>query len=127
MRQITINGKPIVPQRPQHVISRSAILILSGILIGRSISRGDLTGITFSGLCAGIVGLLAFYVLDLAANRHCHRVASRTLADVDSLLSHRLKRHVEMQLPGASPPKPVRRHLPSYAEASYLTVTHSRR
>jgi hypothetical protein len=100
---------------------------LSGILIGRSISQGDLAGITFSGLCAGIVGLLAFYVLDLADNRHCHRMASKTLAHVDSLLSQRLKRHVEVQLPVGSPPKPVRRRLASFAEASYLTVMHSRR
>jgi hypothetical protein len=127
MRPITINGKPVAPQRPQHVISRSAILILSGLLIGRSINQGDLTGIAFSGMCAGIVGLLAFYVLDLAASRHCHRVARRTLADVDSVLSQRLKRHVELQSPNSGPPRPARRRLPSYAEASYLTVAHSQR
>jgi len=125
MRQITINGKPISPQRPQQVISRSAILILSGILIGRSLSQGDLTGIGFSQLCAGIVGLLAFYALDLAANRRSHRVATRTLADVDSILARRLKKHVELQKPGDSPPKPSRRRLSLYTEASYLPVAQS--
>ena len=40
----SINGKPVAPQRSPQVISRSAILILSGVLIGNSV----LTEIVFN-------------------------------------------------------------------------------
>ena len=47
MGHASINGQPVAPQRSPQIISRSAILILSGILIGNSIQQGPLAGISF--------------------------------------------------------------------------------
>lgn len=121
MGHASINGKPVAPQRAPQVISRSAILILSGILIGNSIHQGPLDGISIYGLCAGITGMLSFLGLDLAAQRGRKRVVRKTLAAVDSTLTKRLRRHVECQTPKA----PKRRRMLPVAESSYLTVTSS--
>ena len=123
MGHASINGKPVAPQRSPQIISRSAILILSGVLIGTSIHRGPLDGISFYGFCAGITGLVSFIALDLVAQRGRQRVVRKTLAAVDSTLSQRLRRHVECQTPKA----PLRRRmLPALVpsgESSYLPVT----
>ncbi len=119
MRQLSINGKPVTPRRSPEVVSRSAILILSGALIGTAVTQGELTGLNASGFYAGIAGLLAFYVLDLAARRNRTRVVRRKLAAIDTRLTKRLKRDVELQSPLR---KPRRRMLP-IGESSYLPVT----
>src|SRR5580765_6580101 len=115
MGHASINGKPVAPQRPPQIISRSAILILSGVLIGNSIHQGPLDGISFYGLCAGITGMLSFLGLDLAAQRGRQRVVRKTLAAVDSTLTTRLRRHIECQTPKA----PKRRRMLPVAESSY--------
>ena len=113
MRHVSINGKPVGQQPDGNVISRSAILILSGFLIGTAIASGHPTGVTFCGFCAGVIGMLSFYVLDLAAERRRNRVVRRKLAAADSTLTNRLQRHVAT----ASPKPPQRR--PSRAMADY--------
>lgn len=115
----SINGKPVAPQRSPQVISRSAILILSGVLIGNAIHQGPLDGLSFYGFCAGITGMISFLALDLAAQRGRQRIVRKTLAAVDSRLTKRLRMHVELQTPKV---RPRRRFLP-VAESSYLTVT----
>jgi len=123
MVQATINGKPVAPQRSPQIISRSAILILSGVLIGNAIHQGPLEGASYYGLCAGLTGLISFLGLELVAQRGSQRVVRRTLAAVDSTLTQRLRRHVECQTPKA-PKRP--RMLPSLVpsgESSYLPVT----
>jgi hypothetical protein len=123
MGHASINGKPVAPQRSTQVISRSAILILSGVLIGTSIHQGPFDGLSFYGLCTGITGMLSFMGLELVAQRGRQRVVRKTLAAVDSTLTKRLRRHVECQTPKA----PLRRRmLPSLipsGESSYLPVT----
>ena len=123
MRHVSINGKPLAQQRSPQVISRSAILILSGVLIGNSLHQGALDGIAFYGFCAGIVGMLSFLGLDLAAQRGRQRIVRKTLAAADSTLTQRLRRHVECHTPKA----PTRsRMLPlvlAPGESSYLPVT----
>jgi hypothetical protein len=116
MRRVTINGKPVGAQPARQVISRSAILILSGILIGTTLSQGNLTGLSFSGFCAGVIGMISFYGLDVAARRREDRVVRRRLAVVDLTLATRLKRHVSSH---AVPPRRMAR---SAADASYLPV-----
>jgi|GEM_PF-5745983 len=115
----SINGKPVAPQRSPQIISRSAILILSGVLIGNAIHQGPLDGLSFYGFCAGITGMISFLALDLAAQRGRQRIVRKTLAAVDSKLTKRLRMHVELQTPKV---RPRRRFLP-VAESSYLTVT----
>ncbi len=123
MGHASINGKPVAPQRSPQVISRSAILILSGVLIGNSIHQGPLDGLSFYGFCAGMTGMVSFVGLDLAAQRGRQRVVRKTLAATDSTLTQRLRRHVECQIPAA----PTRRRmLPRVlppGESSYLPVT----
>ncbi|MBI3866538.1 MAG: hypothetical protein HY290_32045 [Planctomycetia bacterium] len=123
MRQVSINGKAVSPQRSSEVVSRSAILILSGALIGTAIANGDLTGLNGTGFYAGIAGLLAFFALDLVAQGSRKRVVRRTLAAVDSRLSTRLKRDVERQSPMCRP----KHRLRPIGESSYLTVTTAAR
>jgi hypothetical protein len=123
MGHASINGKPVAPQRSPQMISRSAILILSGVLIGNAVHQGPLDGISFYGLCAGIAGLVSFLGLDLVAHRGRQRVVRKTLKAADSTLTQRLRRHVDCQTPQA----PTRRRmLPSLVpsgESSYLPVT----
>ena len=123
MGYASINGKPVAPQRSPQIISRSAILILSGVLIGNSIHQGPLDGISFYGLCAGITGMVSFMGLELVAQRGRQRVVRKTLAAADSTLTQRLRRHVECQTPKA----PTRRRLLPMVlrpgESSYLPVT----
>ena len=119
MGHASINGKPVGPQRSPQIISRSAILILSGVLIGNSIHQGPLDGISFYGFCAGIVGMVSFLGLELAAQRGRQRVVQKTLAAADSTLMKRLRHHVECQ----SPKAPTRRRLLPACDSSYLTVT----
>jgi hypothetical protein len=118
MRHVTINGRPVAPQQPaRQVISRSAILILSGVLIGTTISQGPLTGTAFYGFCAGIIGMISFLALDLAAQKRQTRVVRKRLATANSKLTTRLHRHV------TQPGKPIRRRRPlPVGESSYLPV-----
>lgn len=120
MKQLTINGKPIRPQTPPQVVSRTAILILSGVLIGTTLSQGGLAGASFYGFMAGILGLISFVGLDLAAHGQRKRLIHKTLAAADSNLVGRLRRHVESEMaPSARRSRIVRRS----AVASYLPVT----
>ena len=117
MRNTTINGRSVGQKGSGHVISRSAILILSGLLIGTAIAQGDLAGIAFYRFVAGIVGVIAFYALDLAAQRRQTRVVRKRLAAAGSVLTGRLRRHV----PGHGVAPPCRK-LRSIGESSYLPV-----
>jgi hypothetical protein len=119
MRHVTINGRPVGPQQPtRQVISRSAILILSGILIGTTIAQGHMTGVSFYGFCAGIIGMISFFSLDVAAERRQSRVVRKRLAVANSTLTTRLRRHVTPRTP-----KPTQRRRPlPVGEASYLPV-----
>jgi hypothetical protein len=119
MRYDTINGTPVGSQPARQVISRSAILILSGVLIGTTVAQGQLTGITLGGFCAGIIGMMSFLALDLAAERRQKQVLQRTLAAANSKLTRRLRRHVASQFPSS----PRRRTRAVTIESSYLPVT----
>jgi hypothetical protein len=117
MRNPTINGRPVGPHGSRNVISRSAILILSGVLIGTAIAQGDLTGVAFYRFVAGIIGLIGFYALDLAAKGRQTRIVRRRLAAADSVLTGRLRRHVV-----ANDVPPRCRARQSIGESSYLPV-----
>ncbi len=119
MKHVTINGKPVGSRIDRQLISRSAILILSGVLIGSTVTQGQLTGIGFFGFCAGIIGMISFLALDLAARGRQKRIVRRTLAAADSTLTKRLRRHV-----GSQSPVSRRRRTPvATSESSYLPVT----
>ncbi len=119
MRNITINGEPVGSPPARQVVSRSAILILSGVLIGSTVAQGALTGVAFSSFCAGIIGMISFLALNLAAHRRDTRIVRRTLAAADSNLTKRLRRHVASPTPAA----PQRRTPAATRESSYLPVT----
>jgi hypothetical protein len=119
MKHASINGKPIRPQSPPQVVSRTAILILSGILIGTSITRESLSGASFVAFAAGIVGLISFVALEQVAHRGRRRLVKKTLAACNSTLTRRLERHVQSQ---TAPIHEPRRRGSSF-DASYLPVT----
>lgn len=117
MSNRTINGRPVAMPGPRNVVSRSAILILSGVLIGTAIAQGDLAGIAFYRFVAGIIGLMAFYALDLVAQRRETRAIRKRLAAADSILTTRLRQHLPTDATAR------RCHaLRSTGEASYLPV-----
>ena len=120
MKHTSINGRPVRPPSSPQVVSRTAILILSSVLIGTSISQGNLMGGSFVTFAAGIIGMISFVALDQVAQRGRTRLVRRKLAACDSTLTRRLKRHVESQtMPAAHERHRPRRPL----EASYLPVT----
>jgi len=121
MRYFMINGKSVGAQTSREVVSRSAILILSGVLIGTTVSQGNLTGTSFCGFCAGIIGMISFLALDLVAHGRRKRIVRTRLAAADSTLATRLRRHVDSQ----STRIPNRRR--PHADSSYLPVTPARR
>ncbi len=120
MQQLTINGKPVRPQTQPQIVSRTAILILSGVLIGTTLSQGNLAGVSFYGFIAGILGLISFVGLDLVAHKHRKHLVRKTLAAADSNLAGRLQRHVESQTAPAAHRSRIVRRVPV---ASYLPVT----
>ena len=123
MGHSTINGRPIRPPSRRHVVSRSAILILSGILIGVTIGQGDMSGLAFVRFGAGIVGLISYMGLELVARSRRKSHFRRTLAAVDSTLQMRLSRHVAAD----GPDRPSRSNSNCPAESSYLPVTVTNR
>ncbi len=122
MRNIIINGKPVGSPPARQVVSRSAILILCGVLIGSTVAQGPLTGVAFGGFCAGIIGMISFLALDLVAHRRENRLLMRRLVAADSNLTARLRRHVASRTPAA----PRRCMLVARMESSYLPVTFGR-
>ena len=123
MAHATINGRPIRPPSSRHVVSRSAILILSGILIGVTIGHGDLSGLASFRFYAGIVGLISYMGLELVARSSQKNQLRRTLAATDSTLRSRLTRHVTSDEPKGS----GRPNSNNLADSSYLPVTVSDR
>ena len=119
MGQTSINGKPIGPSSSRQVVSRSAILILSGVLIGTTIGQGGLAGLAVYRFFAGVIGLISYLGLELVAHGRRKRVLRKTLAVVDSTLKSRLSRHVSSHPPRA----PKRKQLNFCDESSYLPVT----
>lgn len=64
------------PKR-QGLLSRSTILILSGLLIGIGLGNGYSPSFHYSGLMAGWVGLISFIALDFLAYRRREKTAER--------------------------------------------------
>ena len=118
MGHATINGKAIRPSSPRQVVSRSAILILSGVLIGTTIGQGGMAGIAFYRFFAGIVGLISYLGLELVAHRQRGRVLQKALAAANSRLGSRLLRHVTSH----ETKGPKRMSVIHLAESSYLPV-----
>jgi hypothetical protein len=118
MGHSTINGKPIGSQPSRQVISRSAILILSGILIGTAFGQGGVNGLGSCRFCAGMVGAISYIGLELIANGRRKRIVRKRLAIARSTLKSRLSRHVSSH----SPQPPKCRLSPISAESSYLPV-----
>jgi hypothetical protein len=114
---VSINGQPVAPKRPVQLVSRTAILILSGVLVGTAVGHGVPAGIYVHCFCAGVLGLVAFVTLDHLAERRRKQTVRRALERSQRTLASRIDRHVAL-----APVKRSRRHRAS-AESSYLTVT----
>ena len=116
----SINGRPVAAPRPVQLVSRTAILILSGVLIGTGVGHGVPAGLYICTFCAGVIGLISFVGLEHLAERQRQSKTRRVLKATERLLASRIDRHV----PRLRAPR-VRRHYRSRAtpESSYLTVT----
>lgn len=120
MSNLSINGRPVAAPRPVQLVSRTAILILSGVLIGTGVGRGAPAGIYFYTFCAGVIGLISFMGLEHLAERQRQAKTRRVLEAAERTLASRIDRHVPRYRTAR-----VRRHYRSRAtpESSYLTVT----
>src|SRR5215471_3347906 len=116
MRPATINGKPVGQQPVRQVVSRSAILILSGVLLGTTLGQGELGHLSINRSAAGTIGLISFLALDLVAQRRQKAAVRKSvLESTDSTLVRRLRRHIAATA-GHLPRRPR-------LDSSYLTVT----
>lgn len=117
MKNVTINGKPVSPTGPP-LISRTAILILSSVLVGTAIGHGSLDGIYFYCFNAGITGLISFLGLDYLAEHRLRQTVRREMESANVTISARIERHVfaACRLPTLKP-APKLRH-----ESPWLTV-----
>ena len=102
------------------LISRSTILILSGVLIGLGFGGGYSPSFHYSGLMAGWVGLIAYIALDWLARRRKQAATQRKLERKTSALESRIFRVI---------PRPaksdVAEDLPT-TEESFVPVVSSR-
>jgi hypothetical protein len=105
--------------RPGVLVSRTAILILSGVLIGNGIGNGVMSGLHFYGFCAGLIGLISFFALDVLAHQRQLLKTRRRTESVTRVLDRRIRRHVARHQPTEDGLlHPTRRR-----ESSFLPVT----
>ena len=82
------------PEEPaRSLVSRSAILIVSGVLIGTGMGGGAMTGLQACSLSAGLIGVIAYFGLSWVARRSRSRLASRTIEATRATLDSRMDRH----------------------------------
>ncbi len=80
-----------VTSSPKKVLSRSTILILSGILLGMGIGNGFSADAQVFASAAGVIGLLAFLGLDSMAVRSRKLAECRALEQATSHVEHRME------------------------------------
>ena len=111
----------VTPKPAKPWITRSSILILSGILIGMGLQLPMSTALHKSILAAGTVGLLSFLVLEGAAKLNARIARERALARLDWTLQVRIHKHIPQRRPHAMIPDVI-----PMRDASYLTVSSTR-
>ena len=119
MQSKSIYDNPVGMSPSGQLVSRSAILILSGVLIGTTSNQAELSGTAFTGFCAGVIGMISFFTFDRGARRRQTRNLEETLKSVECKLASRLRRHVDAE----KLPAPRRCMSNPVGESSYLPVT----
>jgi hypothetical protein len=94
MDPFRINGRPVAPGSGPRLVSRTAILILSCVLIGTALGQGMLNGISICGFGAGVAGVIAFVALDARATRRRNQAMRNNLRQARECLAMRIERHV---------------------------------
>ena len=89
-------------QPPTLLLSRSSILILSGVLVGMGVAQGVALDTQFYTFVAAIVGLLAFLALDSHARQKERRAARRAHKQAACVMEDRLCRHIPATKQSAS-------------------------
>lgn len=90
----TVNRKQRKRKRQNVLLSRSTILILSGILIGWGMGYSATPDAQRYGFMTGIIGLIAFVGLDSHARRQEQKATQRAIERAASVLEDRLGRHI---------------------------------
>jgi hypothetical protein len=80
MLPASVNGRPISPKPAPSIISRTTILILSGVLMGIGVGHASVTTAHRQALCASVAGLVSYLGLSVAARKR-HREAIRTAVE----------------------------------------------
>lgn len=92
--QTATNERSLTPPRPALPLSRSTILILSGVLIGMGVSYGVTPDTQLYGFVAGIIGLFAFLGLDSHTRHQEQRAVQRAIDQATCVIENRLCRHI---------------------------------
>ena len=114
-----IEKKKRVPAKSRWLLSRSTILILSGILIGMGIGNGWTASIHKLGFSAGMVGLVSYLGLDTVSRRRREKEEERALHQASCKLDTRIFRHIARTTIVTQPQQPENR---SQRDLSFLTV-----
>jgi hypothetical protein len=94
-----------VPKREAILLSRSTILVLSGVLLGLALREGVLPSMHSLGFYVGLTGLIAYLGLEVASRRKHERVAREAHDRMVSILNSRIDKH--MARPHPETPAPV--------------------
>ncbi|MCH7688455.1 MAG: hypothetical protein IH899_17530 [Planctomycetes bacterium] len=110
-------------RRPQSLLSQSAILILSGYLVGVSAGLTANPALQFSIHAAGMIGLIAFFGLGHLSRIKREREADALEQTIDRL-ELRIDRHVHPYRPRH---KVARSRTDHDMYNQYVPVTHANR
>lgn len=98
-------GKKKKSPKPRFLVSRSTILILSGVLIGLGFGNGFTPSFQYLGPGAGWVGLISYVGLEMLARHRRERAAQRKMERTATTLASRIYRHIpRVTLQPAGPP-----------------------
>lgn len=82
------------PRRDSILVSRSTILLLSGILMGMVLRDGVLPWTHFHGFYFGLTGLVAYFGLEVVARRRAEREVREAHERMVNILNSRIDKHV---------------------------------
>lgn len=92
------NGLALYHKREAILVSRSTILLLSGVLMGMALREGVVPWAHFHGFYIGLTGLIAYLGLEIVSRRRHDREAREAHDRMVNILNSRIDKHVARSL-----------------------------
>lgn len=89
-----VEKQPVRRPMSQPLLSRSSILILSGILVGMGLRDGLENRLYLLGYFAGAIGIIAYFGLEMLAQRRQREATKETLQRAATVLNTWLDKEV---------------------------------